>query len=93
MLIKNLIRHRGPLVELPRKRAMLTLKYGIGTRDVKPPLNAPGTSQSRARSASFGEVLDMITGSPLVRASLHGRHKPPYRRGMIRASKPAYSRH
>jgi hypothetical protein len=32
---------------------MLTLKYGIGTRDVKPPLNAPGTSQSALTRAAL----------------------------------------
>ena len=35
----------------------------------------------------------MITGSPLVSASFMGKQSPPYRRGKISASKPAYSRH
>ena len=33
----------------------------------------------------------MITGSPLVSPSFIGRQSPPYRRGMINASKPSYS--
>jgi len=54
VLIKCLIRHHSPLIELLSQRRDVDVEVpGIGTRDVKPPLNAPGPSQSALTRAAL----------------------------------------
>ena len=76
MLIKHLIRHGRPLVELPGEHSDVDVEVLNRHASRKPALKSPGTSQSAGSSSPFGEVFDMITGSPLVRPSFMGKHKP-----------------
>jgi hypothetical protein len=51
MLIKKLVGIAAHWSSILASTVTLTLKYGIGTRDVNPPLKAPGMSQSCGKIA------------------------------------------